>query len=187
MRPCFNRLPSRFAFLLAAGMTVPLPAADAADFEKDVLPILESKCLKCHNDEKQKGDMSLEPHQIHEHIGSGGVIQPGKAGSSLLIKVVVSDDPDVRMPPKGSRLSEDDVQTLRLWITRGAEVPEIAEPLAGSWTNRDGKTIEATLVRVDGETAILKLENGKIVPYPIEKPSDDSQARVRAFADHGDE
>ena len=40
-----------------------------------------------------------------------------------------------------------------------------------SWTDVQDRTIEATLVRVDGQTVILKLKDGREVPYPLAKLS----------------
>ena len=165
-----------------------LPAA-AVDFEKDVLPILKSNCLKCHKDGKEKGDLNLEPHEIKRHIGSGLQIVPGRPNGGLFMKVIQSDDPDNRMPPKGPGLSEREINTLKLWITQGAELggeePVRAgkPPLEGVWTNKEGKKIRAALLRVEGEKAILKLASGKIYKYPISNLDEESQKKVREFAE----
>ena len=47
-------------------------------------------------------------------------IVPGKSGESELIERVTSDDPDFRMPPKGQRLTADEVARLTAWIDQGA-------------------------------------------------------------------
>ncbi|MEM6915833.1 MAG: c-type cytochrome domain-containing protein, partial [Verrucomicrobiota bacterium] len=53
------------------------------------------------------------------------------------------------------------------------------ENVPRSWTNREGKIIFATLLKVDRGKAVLKLENGKVYHYPIENLSDESQAALR--------
>ena len=181
------KVPLLGGFLL---LTLTLPCA-AIEFGKDVLPILESNCFKCHKDGKEKGDLNLEPHKIKEIIGSGRKIIPGKPSSGLFMKMIQSDDPDNRMPPKGSRLSEKEVQTLKLWISQGAELgdhdpdgaPGAPEPLEGVWTNKGGKEIKATLLRVEGDKAVLKLQGGKIYKYAISNLSAESQAIVKEFAE----
>jgi hypothetical protein len=173
-------------------VTLTLPSA-ALEFGKDVLPILESNCFKCHKDGKEKGDLNLQPYKIKQHIGSGRQIVPGKPSSGLFMKMIQSEDPDNRMPPKGSRLSEEEVQTLKLWIAQGAElgdhdpdpVPGAPKPLEGVWTNKAGKEIKATLLRVEGDKAVLKLTSGKIYKYAISNLSAESQSKVKEFAKQG--
>ena len=164
-------------------------SAEAVEFGKDVLPILKSHCFKCHRDGKEKGDFNLEPHRIKEHIGAGLQIVPGRANSGLFMKVIQSDDPENRMPPKGAGLGEKDVNILKLWITQGAEVgveesatPE-KEPLEGVWTNKSGKKIKASLLGVEQDKAILRMANGKIYKYPIASLDAESQRRVREFSE----
>ena len=47
------------------------------------------------------------------------------------------------------------------------------------WTNRAGKTIVATLVRVEGDVALLRAKNGTVYRYPINQLSDASQAQLK--------
>ena len=48
------------------------------------------------------------------------------------------------------------------------------------WTNAEGKTIQAALVEVNGDKAKLRLKNGKVVDYPIEKLSEDDQTFIKS-------
>ena len=175
--------------ILFAVLLLPALPASAVDFDEDVLPILKSNCLKCHKDGKEKGDLNLEPHRIKQHIGSGLQIVPGKPNGGLFMKVILSEDPENRMPPKGARLSEKEVNTLKLWITQGAELggdePATAgkEPLDGGWTNKAGKKIKAALLGVEDDKALLRMSNGKIYKYPIANLDAESQKRVREFAE----
>ena len=50
------------------------------------------------------------------------------------------------------------------------------------WTNKSGKKIEATLLEVKGDKAVLKMANGKTYSYPIANLDAESQKRVREFA-----
>ncbi len=111
------------ALLLGSSMT---EAADRTiDFTKDVQPILEARCLKCHSRGKLRGGLSIETRTSLLAGGeSGTVLEPGKSGQSLLMKLVSGTDPDRVMPPEGERLTAPQVATLKAWIDQGASWPE---------------------------------------------------------------
>ena len=98
------------------------PAAGAAiDFDHQVVPILKKHCVECHAGEKKKGGVSLNDRAgLLEGSENGVVVKPGEAATSRLIEVVTSGDPDEQMPPKGVRLTPDEVAVLRAWIDEGA-------------------------------------------------------------------
>ncbi len=173
----------------------------AVEFEKDVLPIFNSNCAKCHMDGNNKGGVALDLDKIEREIGSGKAIIPGEVDKGDLIELVsLPEDDGDRMPPKGRPLNDRELATLKEWIAAGAPLtgpgtPTVAktdepeptmakrpEPIAGSWTNQEGKAIQATLLRVEGDKAVLQLANGKLYHYPIGNLSVDSQAIVKSFA-----
>jgi len=99
----------------------------AVDFDRDVKPIFAKHCASCHGPDKQKSGLRLDRRADALAGGDGGaVIAPGKSADSSLIKHIMSDDPDVRMPPKGPRLTAAEVATLRKWIDEGAKGPNDA-------------------------------------------------------------
>src|SRR5439155_9335623 len=51
----------------------------------------------------------------------------GKSADSLLIQKVTSQDPDELMPPKGERLTSQQIAALKEWIEQGASWPDDAE------------------------------------------------------------
>ena len=113
---------------VAAVVAVASASAQGPDFVKDIAPIFEAKCLKCHGGEKQKSGYRLDVKRIaltggDEHAPN---IVPGKSAESPLVKFVAGLDPDVKMPPKGERLSAEEIAVLREWIDAGAEWPDIA-------------------------------------------------------------
>ena len=113
--------------LLTASITTTVSAADPkpVDFVRDVRPILQRACQRCHGAEKQKGEYRLDVRQSALHGGESYApnIVPGKAADSPLIKFV-SAAGDLVMPPEGERLSPADVATLRNWIDQGAKWPD---------------------------------------------------------------
>ena len=107
---------------------LPLPATRAVDFSKDVQPIFERSCIKCHGADKQKGGYRLD---VKSDALTGGDefapnIRPGKSAESPLILFVAGLDPDMKMPAKGDPLTREEIGVLRAWIDQGAIWPDSA-------------------------------------------------------------
>src|SRR3569832_2278314 len=47
----------------APALALSVHAADAVDFTKDVKPVLELNCVKCHGPEQQKGKLRMDSLQ----------------------------------------------------------------------------------------------------------------------------
>jgi len=100
-------------------------------FRDKVAPLLERKCLNCHNDRDRKGEFSL---QTAEQFQSSGFVTSGKPDESHLLTLLVPESPGLKpsMPKDGAPLSTDEVQLLRDWIAAGADWPdgvELTEPV----------------------------------------------------------
>ena len=98
-------------------------AAPGPDFSREVLPLLEKYCVKCHGPEKQKGGLRFDTKEGAFKTGESGekAIVPGHASQSRLIKLVSSKDDDERMPSKGEPLSVAQIDLLKRWIDAGAK------------------------------------------------------------------
>lgn len=101
----------------------PIANLDQALVYQDLVePILEAKCYQCHNDQKQKGELRLDAAEFLLEGGEHGpVITAGNAGESELYKrLLLPEDDDKRMPPKGKpQLSVAEVQLIGWWISHG--------------------------------------------------------------------
>lgn len=112
---------------LSLGLSL-IPAvasAQTVDFARQLQPILEAKCLSCHNPNNSKGDLSLaEAKDVLDAERS--LIVPGRALESDLYMAVITEDPDERpaMPQKGDPLSDSEAKLLRQWIEQGAQWPD---------------------------------------------------------------
>lgn len=99
---------------------MPATAERSVDFAEDIKPILERSCVNCHANGKRKGGFSID--HLHSFVAggdSGPAVIQGKSAESLLIKLVLSTDPEEVMPSKGKRLTLDEVALLRAWIDQG--------------------------------------------------------------------
>src|SRR5436190_21113395 len=81
-------LPAAFANNLEMSK-LPAPVARDVDFAREVRPILERACLRCHGEEKQKSNLRLDTRNDVLHGGEdGAAIVPGNSTESLLIQLV---------------------------------------------------------------------------------------------------
>jgi hypothetical protein len=88
----------------------------AIDFAHDIVPLLKARCAECHTSGKYKGGVSFD---TREALLKSKAVVPGKSGASEVVRRITSQDPEVRMPPKGKTLSAKEVELLRRWIDAG--------------------------------------------------------------------
>jgi hypothetical protein len=107
-----------------------LPAAATAagpDFNRDIRPILSNRCFKCHGPDEanQEAGLRLDHREaaIQELDSGERAIVPGHADASELVARIMSDDPDLVMPPPHTKvsLSADEKRMLAAWVEAGAE------------------------------------------------------------------
>src|SRR5262245_47130956 len=120
-------LVSSFVSLPASGQSA---AADKAPhFERDILPILNENCLKCHGGTTRKGGLDLRtPRSMIRGGTSGPALVEGSAEKSLLLQQVASRT----MPPGQKNLTDEQVRTIRNWISSGARSNPLRQPDADS-------------------------------------------------------
>lgn len=101
-------------------------SAGAVDFTKDIQPVLETRCLECHNPDKVKGELLMDTVANLLKGGDGGPsIVLGKPDEGELIKrVILAKGHDDIMPPKGDPLTAQEIANLKQWIAEGAKVPD---------------------------------------------------------------
>ncbi|QDU39230.1 Chromosome partition protein Smc [Maioricimonas rarisocia] len=96
------------------------------DFARDIFPILESKCLACHNEATAENDLILENVPAMLKGGaSGEAVVPGKPDESLVYLLAARADEPV-MPPLPNKaaakaLTPAEVGLLQKWIQEGAK------------------------------------------------------------------
>lgn len=133
------------------------PAATPAKvtYQDHVLPIFRNACLNCHNPDKKKGDLDLSTYSgLTAGGGSGKALVPGDADGSKLLKVITwAEEPN--MPPKGDKLPDKDLNTIRNWIAQGA--PETSgSKVAVSKPKTDLTVVNASAGKPTGPIAFPK-------------------------------
>jgi len=115
---------------LELGNAAKLPPAAAKTgltYEKDIKPIFQKSCLKCHSGEKPKGKFSMETlAKILKGGGDGVSVVPGDSAKSALVHMASDLVADSEMPPTDKRdkyppLTKEQVGLVRAWIDQGAK------------------------------------------------------------------
>ena len=114
-------------FLLAVCCLTPVGGVPAVtpdeQFEKVIRPLLVEKCVGCHGEKKQKGDLRLDSLAAVLKGGeSGPAVVPGKPEQSLLVTAVRHNE-SLKMPPK-EKLPAADIAALAAWVKAGAVWPD---------------------------------------------------------------
>jgi hypothetical protein len=70
-------------------------------FAKDIQPLFQASCIKCHGDQRPKGELTLKTLDgVLKGGKDGQVVIPGKSAESPLVIAVAQLDPETAMPPK---------------------------------------------------------------------------------------
>jgi len=100
---------------------------DETVFSSLIQPILEDKCVKCHNEKKAKGGLQLHRIEALKKGGKNGPVldfdQPKK--SELYVRVHLPQENKKHMPPPSRKqLSREEIQVLSRWIEEGSSLDQ---------------------------------------------------------------
>src|SRR5580704_14235500 len=110
------------AFLVASTlMLVSLPLMAKVNFVREVKPILEIRCVRCHG-----AETATKHLRLNRRDRAMMVIVPKRPEESQLFLAARSG----AMPPGGPNLSVAELETLRKWIAEGARWPKNVELVA---------------------------------------------------------
>src|SRR5262245_20162617 len=114
-------------------------ANQAIEFARDIRPIIEAACYKCHGSKSARGQLRLDNRKLALEGGiSGAAIIPGDAGKSLLLRRILGEGGEARMPMGAAPLKPEQIEMIRKWIDQGAVWPEEDRDPGGQ---RDGGTV----------------------------------------------
>ena len=117
-----NKVLLSVSALVFVGAWLAIGPDNHVDFNTEVKPILNKKCMACHGGVKKAGGFSLlfrEEALAKTKSGKPAII-PGDADGSAFIQVLTHSDPEKRMPKKGDPLTDEEVDILRDWVDEGA-------------------------------------------------------------------
>ena len=96
---------------------------DAALYDRVIQPILDAKCVACHNDTKSKGELRMDSFDALLIGGKKGptLIEKNAAESLMIERAQLPLDHKEHMPPEGKvQLSEAELEAISWWIDQGA-------------------------------------------------------------------
>jgi hypothetical protein len=95
-----------------------LPSGSAVSFSKDILPMFQNSCVKCHGGENTNKGLDVTTYdKLMAGSANGAVIVPSNADGSKLVQQVVNG----KMPKRGEKLTSDQIQMLKDWVNAGAK------------------------------------------------------------------
>jgi mono/diheme cytochrome c family protein len=114
--------------------------SDIHFFDEKVRPVLAENCYKCHTGETMGGLRLDSRASILKGGDSGPAMTPGDPSKSLIIEAVQQTG-DLKMPPKGKKLTDGEIATLIDWVKRGGiwDEAEAAKPVVSLPTSAEIK------------------------------------------------
>lgn len=114
------------AVLMALLVSPNAVSAQPVSFDQDVFPILELRCIECHQpgtDGFEKSGLNLLSYEgLMKGTSHGPVVAPRSAKTSNLIAVIDHrTDKKIWMPHDRRKLSKCERRTIRFWINQGAQ------------------------------------------------------------------
>ena len=97
---------------------------DPVVYTEIIAPILERRCVSCHNAEKSKGYYRMDTYELLVKGGlEGAGLKPGNAAESHIVKLIeLPIDDDMHMPPDGKpQVTAAELLVLKWWIDQGAD------------------------------------------------------------------
>ena len=134
---------------------------DRVSFVKQIAPILVKRCEACHGAKTAESSYRVDSFQRAKTPGDyeSAPFTPSALEDSLLYQLIISDDPDERMPKEGEPLPAEELALFKAWIEQGAQF--------------DGPDPNAALVSIIPRP-----------PYPTPPESYPSPVPVTAIAYH---
>jgi len=154
---------------------------DAEVFKDMVRPVLETKCMSCHNSKKAKGELVMETPELLLKGGKKGKLWDStEADFGLLMKRIhLPLEAKKHMPPQGKpQLTDEEISILGLWIKSGAAFKGKVLDLDPNSELRKLATNIFTTIETDvydfaaaDESKVKSLNNDYRVVYPLAKNS----------------
>lgn len=167
------------ALTLSAGLATAQPAAEkpATDpLAQGVLEIFRAHCAECHGPTLARPKGRFGYVLDLGRLVVEGQVKPGVPEDSDLFKLLVTQDPDYKMPPdesKGGPLTPGQIEAVRAWIAAGAKSGAVTGPGASGGAAAADRSSSPSAgpagVRGSGASRLLAFA-GKFHPVVVHFP-----------------
>ncbi len=156
----------------------PLANVQEALVYTDVIkPILQTKCIGCHNAGKQKGGLRMdEINELMKGGKNGSILEVGNADASEMIKrLLLPTDNDKHMPPKEKpQPTESQIALLHWWINNGADFTKKVNAF------EQPAKLKPILIALQQSDVPTKKEPDDVPLVPVEKGNEKAMAQLKA-------
>lgn len=139
------------------------PESEMLVYDDVIAPVLEAKCISCHNQTKTKGDLLLTSYENLFKEGKSekpSITSHDPDKSELYNRVVLPRKHDDHMPPEGKTpLNENEIKMLKYWIESGAsDQSKVSEVKADKKMGGTMNELLKDLVRYKRKAGISKMK-----------------------------
>lgn len=165
-------------------------------YEDLIVPMLEERCLSCHNSHKTKGGLDMSNYELMLKGGKSekaSVVSGKSAESELYHRAALPMADEDRMPPKGKPgFSSDELQLLAWWIDKGgktdmtlaeAEPPTEIQSLIQAYIPKSIKAQQTRLLKREERMEMLQMLQSKADKWGVViEPDPDTDSTLFAIS-----
>ena len=168
---------------------------EAMVYQDIIHPIIDARCVSCHNPDKKKGELMMHTVAALEEGGEDGpIFIAGNVDESHMIKrILLPEEDEYHMPPDGkSQLTDDQIDLLKWWVAEGApfdkkvaqvnvddEVQKVLNTLVDPNANKsEVEILLASEVQAADEQALANLQTNGVQIMPLAEKVNWLQARI---------
>src|SRR5690606_8285219 len=154
-------------------------------FDHVIKPVLEKKCMSCHNESKAKGELIMLDSTLLEEGGKNGTpfVRGDPNESLMILRAHLPVDDKKHMPPKGKpQLTPEELELLTRWISAGApfnkrvlamEEGDSLRLIAEGWLApaTDGEPVFRFAAARDEDIESLQTDYRVIAPVAVRSPA----------------
>lgn len=149
-------------------------------FSSVIQPIIDQKCVKCHNSKKSNGKLRM--HNTKEFMKggkSGSIINNDTPEiSEMYIRIHLPKEEKKHMPPKsGKQLTRQEISLISMWIENGSSFEKsikdfkLEENIINYFFDTEKPFFPMVKVSAPDDESIRKIRENKIIINPLNKNS----------------